>query len=364
MGAGAIPDHFRGLAGELAKRGHEVILVTWGTDAERHFGPEGIPLERFPSPRPTRWRDIQFLARLMRKQGTDCVIANFGASNAAAVAGLMARVPVRIDWYHTRLGQILRDRGGVDFRFVLQFVRKRLVFTTFTRIVANAGATAEELRRVWRIPPRKICTLWYASKEPPADLLGVQKAPGKVVCAGRLHPSKGQATLIEALGQRAADLEGVTLHLLGDGGERAKLEELARRCGLEGRVVFRGAVSREEVLREMASAEVTVVPSLDEAFGLVNIESMSVGTPVVASRVGGIPEIVRDGVDGFLFEPGNDLELGDRLLEVLSDRELREQMGRNARRRFLEEFESSLVAKRQADWLEGLVAAVGRRGNG
>jgi len=109
---------------------------------------------------------------------------------------------------------------------------------------------------------------------------------------------------------------------------------------------------------------VCVAPSRSEAFGLVNIEAMAMGTPVVASRVGGIPEIVRDGVDGFLFEPGNDLELGDRLLEVLSDRELREQMGRNARRRFLEEFESSLVAKRQADWLEGLVAAVGRRGNG
>ena len=360
MGAGAIPDHFRGLAGELAKRGHEVILVTWGKDAERHFGPEGIPLERFPSPRPTRWRDIQFLARLMRKQGTDCVIANFGASNAAAVAGLMARVPVRIDWYHTRLGQILRDRGGVDFRFVLQFLRKRVVFAAYTRVVANSEASADEVRRIWRVSPGKVVRWYNSYAPPPAELLGVEKAQGKVVCAGRLHPSKGQATLIEAFGQRTADLEGVTLHLLGDGGERARLEELARRCGLEGRVVFRGAVSREEVLREMASAEVTVVPSLDEAFGLVNIESMSVGTPVLASRVGGIPEIVRDGVDGMLFPAGDAPALGECLVRVLRDRELREAMGRNARQRFLEEFEAGKVIARQADWLEGLVAAAGR----
>ena len=78
------------------------------------------------------------------------------------------------------------------------------------------------------------------------------------------------------------------------------------------------------------------------------------GTPVVASRVGGMPEIVRDGVDGLLFEAGNAGQLAECLIRLLKDDRLREEMGRKARERFLEEFVSSRVAQRQADWLVGL----------
>lgn len=106
----------------------------------------------------------------------------------------------------------------------------------------------------------------------------------------------------------------------------------------------------------MATASVCVVPSRSEAFGRVNIEAMAAGTPVVASGVGGIPEIVRDGQDGFLVPPDNPQALADKLRLILSDPALRAAMGQSARQRFLDCFEQQANVARQADWFEALVA--------
>jgi glycosyltransferase involved in cell wall biosynthesis len=119
---------------------------------------------------------------------------------------------------------------------------------------------------------------------------------------------------------------------------------------------FAGQVEHAEVLKKMSTAVATVVPSRQEAFGLVNIESMAVGTPVVASAVGGIPEIIRDGLDGFLVPPESPEALANRLKMILSDSHLRREMRANARHRFLSEFEQRRSIRRQADWFEDLAA--------
>jgi glycosyltransferase involved in cell wall biosynthesis len=139
-----------------------------------------------------------------------------------------------------------------------------------------------------------------------------------------------------------------------------RLRQMAEQKGVASRCRFVGDVSPGEVLARMSRAKVTVVPSRHEAFGVVNLESMSVGTPVIASRVDGIQEIVRDGVDGYLVPPGDPTALSEKLARVLQDQALRERLGLNARQHFLEEYENTLVVRRQADWLEQLVESGGR----
>ncbi len=352
----AVADHFRALAEELKKRGHGVTMATWGKDAEKHWAPEGVELVRYPSRRPTGWADIRFSYRLMKEQGVECVIANFGAENANTVAARWVGVPVRVMWYHTLLGPILLDRGGVDLKFVFQFLRKRLVYGLATAVVGNAAATVRELRSVWRLPGAKVAMFWNSIPDPAAARPDVpQRQQTRILCPGRLHLCKGQDVLMRALPAVLRGAPGVEVVFAGGGTEREPLERLAGELGLLHIVRFAGALPRTELLRAMGEAALVVVPSRDEAFGLVNIEAMAMGTPVVASRVGGIPEIVRDGVDGLLFEPGNAEELAACLVRLLKDGELRAEMGRNARQRFLEEFESSRMAKKQADWLEELV---------
>lgn len=106
----------------------------------------------------------------------------------------------------------------------------------------------------------------------------------------------------------------------------------------------------------MSSAVVTVVPSRDEAFGYVNIESLAVGTPVVASNVGGIPEIIRDGIDGYLVPAEDELTLAEKLKKILSNSRIQQNMSKNARLRFLDSFELTSAVRREAQWYEDLAS--------
>jgi len=141
---------------------------------------------------------------------------------------------------------------------------------------------------------------------------GIQPSPaiaaesnGGIFAAGRLVPKKGFDVLLRA---HATDRTKSRLTLIGDGPERERLEELARALGLNGEVRFAGGQDHARVLEEMAAADVVAIPSLQEPFGLIALEAMSLGKPIVASRVGGLPEVL-DGADALLVRPGDADEL-------------------------------------------------------
>ena len=177
-----------------------------------------------------------------------------------------------------------------------------------------------------------------------------------VLFVGRLTPHKAVDRLIDALPENAE------LRIVGSAGHDPRPPErnypsllrslAARRC-----VEFLGAVADSDLPDLYRRAQVLALPSVhmtcygreiavSELLGLAAIEAMASGTPVVASRVGGLPEVVEHGVTGFLVEPGNVDELRTRLREVLGDRELAKRLGRNARERVLETFTWEACAER------------------
>jgi glycosyltransferase involved in cell wall biosynthesis len=134
---------------------------------------------------------------------------------------------------------------------------------------------------------------------------------------GRFSDEKGFDTLIEAMDL----LPSARLLLVGDGEDRAALEDLVRRRGLEGRVTFTGWLAGRWTLQ--VGLDVLAVPSRSEGFGLVVIEAMQDGIPVVATEVGGLTEIIRDGENGLLVPPGDPAALAAALGKVLGDAGLR-----------------------------------------
>ncbi|MDX1395608.1 MAG: glycosyltransferase family 4 protein [Gemmatimonadota bacterium] len=145
-----------------------------------------------------------------------------------------------------------------------------------------------------------------------------------VAFAGRLVPEKGAATLLDAIATLSARLDHVRLMIIGDGPERPKLERRATRPDLRGRVEFTGWLERREVERRLSGSSVQVVPSeWSEPFGIVAAEALARGTPVVASDVGALPEIIEDGVSGLLAPPGDAEALASRIGRILDDTALR-----------------------------------------
>jgi glycosyltransferase involved in cell wall biosynthesis len=206
--------------------------------------------------------------------------------------------------------------------------------------------------------PAQKCQVFWNSLEDPLSLSGLapkseagSSDPRRFVCVGRFAASKGQEVLLKAMAQAALRHPDATVEFIGDGSTRVVCEEMARKLGLRERCRFFGILPHPEVLSRMAGALAVIVPSRNEAFGLVNIESMSLGVPVIGSNTGGIAEIVRDGVDGFLFPPGDHDALAARMMTLLENETLRAQMGASARRRFLEHFESTRAVKEQARWI-------------
>lgn len=142
----------------------------------------------------------------------------------------------------------------------------------------------------------------------------------------RLDPTKGIHILIKAFYRIQRRYPRLQLVIAGDGPERTKLEALVSSLGLDDRAHFLGTVSLSRGMSLLKGADLTAVPSLSEAGGLVNVEAQAAGCPVVASDVGGIPEYVSDGESGLLFASGDDEALAVKISTLLDDAALREKL--------------------------------------
>ncbi len=175
-----------------------------------------------------------------------------------------------------------------------------------------------------------------------------------VVCVANLFAYKGHRVLLEALSSLVSEGLQCRLALVGDGPERSALEEEVRVRGLD--VLFAG--QRTDAARYVAAADVVVLPSLHEGMSNAIMEAMALGRPVVATSVGGTPELLGD--TGLLCPPGDPRALAEALRRVLLDPALRERLGVAARNRLRKEFSvDALVERHLAAYAVG-----GRRRHG
>jgi glycosyltransferase involved in cell wall biosynthesis len=173
-----------------------------------------------------------------------------------------------------------------------------------------------------------------------------------VVCACRAAREKGVEHLLHAF-DRTEVLNGpdAVLVFMGDGPDMERLIEIRKTLSAPQRVIFAGY--RTDAAELLEGADVAVVPSVwAEAFGLSALEPMARGVPVIASRVGGIPEVVADGETGLLVEPGNATELSAALARLLGDADERRRLGENGRVRAATHF----TLENEIDELTSLIA--------
>jgi D-inositol-3-phosphate glycosyltransferase len=141
-----------------------------------------------------------------------------------------------------------------------------------------------------------------------------------------------------------------------EGREITRVQKIATRLGLAERITWVGAVPQERLPLYYQAADVTVMPSSYESFGLVAVESLASGTPVVASRVGGLTTIVGDGENGFLVPWRDPAMFAERIREVLIDAPLRDRLAANARRS-VEQFGWDRIATQHVEVYEDVIAA-------
>jgi glycosyltransferase involved in cell wall biosynthesis len=174
----------------------------------------------------------------------------------------------------------------------------------------------------------------------------------RLLCIGRLIPIKGHLVLLRALAQARARVRGVSLDLAGGGPLEPALKSYVRELGIEDAVRFLGFVSPVQAAIE--DAAIVVVPSLGEGFGMVALEAMERARPVIASAVGGLPEIVADGETGLVVPPADTDALAEAIVAVAGDLPRAAAMGESGRERAL----STFTPQRCVERIEELYARV------
>lgn len=163
--------------------------------------------------------------------------------------------------------------------------------------------------------------------------------PPHLTFVGRLAAVKGVPVLFEALSVLRAEQPDLRVTLIGDGPERARLEQDAAELGLQDMVDFAGYRSQSEVAEALKATDALVLPSFAEGVPVVLMEAMAAGRPVIATGVAGVSELVEHGKSGYLVPPGDALKLSEAIRAVLADAEQRAAMGRAGRARVVDEFD-------------------------
>jgi glycosyltransferase involved in cell wall biosynthesis len=176
----------------------------------------------------------------------------------------------------------------------------------------------------------------------------------RVLFVGRLAAVKGVPLLLQAFSALSARHPEARLVIVGDGPDRAALEAQADRLGIAGLTEFLGYQPQEVVAEELRRSEVLVLPSFAEGVPIVLMEAMASRIPVIASRVAGVPELVEDGVSGYLIPPGDVSALTARLESLVADPELCARMGEAGRRKVETEFDVDVEAGKLAGLFAGL----------
>jgi glycosyltransferase involved in cell wall biosynthesis len=260
------------------------------------------------------------------------------------LAGRLTRIPHRFSTKHGfndfRAGRIfaLADRTVGSLAHVQIAISKGLA-----RYLAEVEGFDEESFEIvhYGIAAREE-TSAYADSEP------------RLLCIGRLIPVKGHRVLLQALAQARSRVPALVLDIAGRGPLDSDLRCFAQELGIAEAVRFVGYVRPVERLIE--DAAIVVVPSLGEGFGMVALEAMERARPVIASSVGGLPEIVANGETGLVVPPGDAAALAEALVTLASDLERSARMGLAGRARALTEF----APARPTEQIERLyVAALG-----
>ncbi len=159
-----------------------------------------------------------------------------------------------------------------------------------------------------------------------------------ILFIGRLHPQKGAEYLLRAIPIISERIKNTKFIFVGTGPQFSGLVEEAKYLGIKDKVIFTGFIDDNLRNALLHIADICVFPSIYEPFGIVALEAMALGKPVVASRLGGFSEIIEDGKDGFLFEPRNILDLAEKVLYALTNYEVVEFIKNNAMNKIKEKY--------------------------
>jgi glycosyltransferase involved in cell wall biosynthesis len=339
---GGPASHAPEFAAFLLGRGHAAEAVTTAAVA-----PESreYPIHWVSRRLPVGLRHVAVSASIARRAATSDVVYATSMLGRASLASALARRPVvvklvadeayeraqRLGLFEGDLDEFQRIRGGARVRLLRQARDRTLrrvdaLVCPSAYLASLAVAWGVEEERVTVIPNAAPPFFAMPEREEARARFGI--AGPMLAFAGRITRQKALDVALDAL----ARVEGVSLLVAGDGPDLPAVRLQVTERGLDGRVRFVGSLGRDDVLALFRAADASLLSSSWENFPHTVVEALAVGTPVIATAVGGVPELVRDGANGLLVPAGDAGALADAIRRVVAEPGLRERLAEAAPR--------------------------------
>jgi glycosyltransferase involved in cell wall biosynthesis len=374
--AGGQNVHVAALAAGLAQRGHEVVVHTRRDSVsapERLVTPDGYVVHHVLAGPPTDVPKDELLPHMTEfgqrlreswaAEPPDVVHAHFWMSGLASLAAVRGTGIPLLQTFHA-LGSVKRrHQGRADTSPHARVGLEQRLCREVDRVIATCRDEVEELRALGLPPYRADVIPCGVDTELFRPGPRPDGGPQRLVVVGRLVTRKGIGNVIEALGRLVREDHDVELVVAGGPSgssidvdpEVERLRALAERLGVADRVRFIGGKARTEVPELMRTADVVVTVPWYEPFGIVPLEAMACGRPVVGSAVGGLLDTIVPGTTGELVPPRDPQALAGALRELLADPERRRRYGEAGRERAVALYDWSNVVARTEEVYESVV---------
>jgi glycogen synthase len=336
---GGLARHVEGLSEALVSLGHEVHVITLdfpGAPYEEvnwllHVHRVAVDI---PAPTFHTWVLLfnhffeKRVGQLAKKHGAPDVIHVHDWLTVSAGVGVkhLLRRPLAMTFHST---EAARSSGSHSAESAMVEGIEWWGSFEAAKVVAVSGWMKSEVISRFKTPPEKVVEIPNAVDvtkfERPVDAeftrakWSVQPGERLITAVGRLTAQKGFDDLIRAFPAILKSVPESRLLIVGDGYMKGELQTLAAAEKVGSRTTFAGFVSDSELVEAMKSSDVVAVPSRFEPFGIITLEAMAAGVPVVVSRVGGLAETVEDGVDGLEVEPNDPPSIAEAIVRLLSD---------------------------------------------
>lgn len=351
---GGVQEHVANLGQSLAARGHQLKIVTVRRDKTQNVQGTfaGLDVTRIPHLRLPKTQTAQYLslatAQLiaLRARGLADVVHYHTFWPDAFTAFVVNRFVPTIYTVHESRFLLMAEQPKLQRRL-------RMALKPFQGIIAPSTELLEVARHLGVkrdqsvFVPNAVDTNKFSPEVQRGSVRARYHLPSDralILCPRRLVPKNGVDVLVECL-QYLSETEGFCLLVVGDGPERSRLENRVRELRLQNSVIFAGSHGNDELPSFYADADIVAIPSLKEATSIAGLEAMASGRAVVASNVGGLPEIIQDNVTGLLTPPSDPKALASAIERLIEAPGRRRALGEAARARVEKEFSWEQVAR-------------------
>jgi glycosyltransferase involved in cell wall biosynthesis len=320
-----ISDYYNSLADEFIKVNYKIIFIFDGLREGSDYLSNDKEIAKgknilfWPSKRPTKFSDFNFLFNLIKKERPIMCISNFGSTNVVSVISYLLGVKNRINYVHTTSTQLSIDSNNKWIKHLFLKYRKQLIYNLNTQLFTNSNGTKKDTSKFYNLLNNKIKVFPLLIKESEIKYKKKVEREYCVSIVGRLSPSKGHREILFLFEKCLLKFPDLKLKIIGDGYLKEELIELSKSLKINNNVIFAGKLPYSKIGDIFSNSLVNISSSIDEAYGLVNIEALREGTPLVCTKTAGSLDILLSKYNGIHISHQDENSLLNALTIIFND---------------------------------------------